>query len=940
MSGPKRRLANAVGLAGAVCLAVQPALAGSTWLSSVTIKENGRSTTIPASASSLKGPAFGSLQNMAPDASSSATAVFNLSISLEANPQGDDQYPEDDAGGVDDSAQVAYEERIEEFADAVYQMTNGAHKIGTVTVFRDGAQANNADVQWKEDCTDSDPTTTAPGPRASPSGFGVPGDRIYMCTNWEGAPTLMSTPKGSGFTLAHEWGHYTLGIFDEYVSNCGKTPETSCVEFFPRSTDTASSPSIMHNQWNAARSGGDADWLEFSTSDVEPYASSTGGDGDDKNGQARVFGEPVWDTLTRSTTNDPRHSYTKDRVQYTTLTAPTAPNFLVNDDESDARSDLDIVWAGSQVVELMIDRSGSMGGTPIANARTAASLLVGQLTPGANAVGVGAFTGSASQVFAIADIPDPDTGVITGAQNAIAALTSGGSTDIEEAALLALQETQNFQGGNRPSVVYLLTDGQSFVDEANVISEYTAANVPLITFGFGSGVDSSLLQNLANGTGGSYFFSPTSLAEIQQAFVAANAAVSSSVVVNSATAPATGNATEVRTLQFDSTLSAADINVTYDGPESDITLALLDASGTDTGIAFTCNADAEVSCNATVDVAAEGAGEYGVEITNTVGTDKDVSVLVSGTPSTFESYDMAVQFDNANYPESLILRSSVSKGPPLSGLDVTADVTRPDGTVVQVALLDDGNGADRIADDGNYTAILPYDANGDGTYTAVVSASNPQGNAQTTFEGAAITVTEDGNGATPTPESVTENFTRVSVANASVAGAQSDDHADDPTVPGACTLVNDDNSDTLGRIDFAGDVDCFFFTPSSTDNSLFARITSLYQGMDPVIRVFDATGATELLQFDLASSPNPDSGAISEVPADSLDAAGHVITVAHADDAATSGNYAASIGSQLTSDQAPDGPGDTDTGGAVGPLGLLIAAIMALLGLRQRRVKV
>jgi MYXO-CTERM domain-containing protein len=113
--------------------------------------------------------------------------------------------------------------------------------------------------------------------------------------------------------------------------------------------------------------------------------------------------------------------------------------------------------------------------------------------------------------------------------------------------------------------------------------------------------------------------------------------------------------------------------------------------------------------------------------------------------------------------------------------------------------------------------------------------------------------------------------------------------------------------------------------------------------MEPVVRVYDATGTTELLQFDLGSSPNPDSGAISEIPASSLDDAGHVITVEHADDTAETGTYAASIGPSLASDNPPAGlgdDGDEPSGGALGPWGLLIAALMALVGLRQRRATV
>lgn len=909
----RHRIANILGTTGLVCLAAQPALAGSSWLSSVTMEGGGKIA-----------PAGTGAAAEIISRTTSASSVFNISISLEENPTGDDDYTADP--GAADDAQNKFEKKIEEFADAVFQMTNSKHKIGTVTIFRQGKQANNADVQWKENCPSN------AGPRANPSGFGVSGKRIYFCTNWDGAPSLMDTPKGAGFTLAHEWGHYAYGVYDEYIANCGQNPETNCPIWLPRSTDTQSSPSIMNNQWNAAVAGGDQDWLEFSTTDVEPYKTTA--DGDDKNAHARTFGENAWATLTRSPTTDPRHAFLPSRTQYTNLAAPTGADKTVSDDESTARSELKIVWAGNQVAELMIDTSGSMSGTPMNNAKTAGSLLVGQLTPGENAVGVGRFTSSASQVFAITDIPDPDTGVRAAAQSAISAFVASGGTNIEGAALTALAQVQGFQGGTRPSVVYLLTDGQSSVNVANVVSQYTAAKVPLITFGFGSSVDTALLQSLANGTGGQYFFSPTSLAAIQQAFIAANAAFSSSVVVSSGTAPAAPSTAEVRTIPLDSTMATAAINVTYALAEADVSLRLLDGTGADTGLTFTCSATSEVSCDTEVDVSTLGAGDYGLEITNNTAGAKDVSVLVSGSPSTFESYDIAVQFDNANYPASFGIQATVSAGAALTGLDVVARVTKPDNSTVDIPLLDDGRNGDLNADDGTYSADVAYDM--DGTYTAVVTASNAAGNAQTTFNSVAIAVGEDGNGITPTPTNVTENFTRTGVANAVVAGMAADDHSDDPTVPGACTAFTDDNVDVVGRIDAAGDVDCFFFTPTATSDDLIARITSLRMDMEPVIRVYDPTGTTELLMVDLTTSENDKSGVIATIPAGSLDAAGHVVTVEHSDAAATAGGYALSVGAKLVSDK-PTQQAQEDTGGAMGPLGLLFAALLAAVGLRQRR---
>ena len=137
-------------------------------------------------------------------------------------------------------------------------------------------------------------------------------------------------------------------------------------------------------------------------------------------------------------------------------------------------------------------------------------------------------------------------------------------------------------------------------------------------------------------------------------------------------------------------------------------------------------------------------------------------------------------------------------------------------------------------------------------------------------------------------------------------------------------------------------MDCFSFTPSATDTALSVRATRLAGGMDAVITVYDAAGTTEIASFDMSASANSDSGLVATIPAATLDAAGHIVTVAHADATASMGSYNFSVGTALTSDVAavvapvtpPAGGGG---GGSFGPFGLLGLALLSLLGLRRRR---
>jgi calcium-activated chloride channel regulator 3/4 len=718
-----RRLMGSLSMLTIAALLVVPAVvqAGDHWLSRVTVK----SPTQPDTIMSAKQAASNSLATVM---KTSSTAVFGITISLDAIPQGDDDWTVDD--GANDADQRAYEERIKEFARAVYQSTNGGHKIGMVTIYRDGALANSVDVLWNENCSAYN------GPRANISGFGVAGKRIWMCTNWPGAAALMPTPKGSGYTLAHEWGHYTYGLYDEYAAEqctAANIAANTCRESTPRATDTYAIPSIMGCQWMAAGgsclgvsySGPIADFLEFSTQNIHPFrADSTG-----TNAQKRVFGESAWETLTRDSATDPKFSWLSERTQYTTLTAPTDPNWIVNNDESTALSELDIRWVGDQLMDMSIDVSGSMSGTPLANAKTGANLLIDQIQPG-TAIGVSSFATNVVRNFAITDIPDPDTGVRASAKAAVNALIASGLTSMYDGLIFSLNDLLAFDP-NRTGVVYLLSDGgdnDSTATESSVISAYQAAGIPIIAFAYGSYAPTGTLLNLANSTGGAFFQSPTTLPEIQVALLSAEAKFSDNVLLASARVSVAAGTT-TQTIPMDSTLASAMINLSYTGSQTDFSFSLLRPDGTDSGVTFTC--EGSTSCSATLDetfFASDGYGDYQVQLVNNIGIPQDVTVLVSATPSGAETYDIAVGFSSStvNYPTDMVIRATVTKkGVALAGLDVVAEVTDPSGSSFDVPLLDDGMGADILADDGTYSASISYTANG--SYSAVVTASNAAG---------------------------------------------------------------------------------------------------------------------------------------------------------------------------------------------------------------------
>jgi hypothetical protein len=176
--------------------------------------------------------------------SASSQTVFDVTISLYNKPSGDDN-PNVDTGSEE---QTKYEKILRAWADGVCEESNGSHRLGKVRIFRQGTFPM-ADVIWN----------AREWPRSSPSGFGASGEHITFGDVFpDGRGTgsdlnMLDDTEASGYTLAHEWGHYVYGLYDEYR---GQDDSTGQPIYSPRSSDHPVQLSIMSNQWLAAASRG------------------------------------------------------------------------------------------------------------------------------------------------------------------------------------------------------------------------------------------------------------------------------------------------------------------------------------------------------------------------------------------------------------------------------------------------------------------------------------------------------------------------------------------------------------------------------------------------------------------------------------------------------------------------------------------------------------
>jgi len=149
-------------------------------------------------------------------------------------------------------------------------------------------------------------------------------------------------------------------------------------------------------------------------------------------------------------------------------------------------------------VVLAIDRSGSMRGQPIRDARRAAADFIKAMR-GIDRVGAVSFDDNVTVISRLSS----DKGPLL---KAIAKITVGKDTALNDAVMNALALLSPFTG--RRAVV-VLTDGKENRSKASrkeAIEEARKVGVPVITVGLGAEVDASALKAIAGRTGGRSFF--------------------------------------------------------------------------------------------------------------------------------------------------------------------------------------------------------------------------------------------------------------------------------------------------------------------------------------------------------------------------------------------------------------------------------------------------
>jgi len=157
-------------------------------------------------------------------------------------------------------------------------------------------------------------------------------------------------------------------------------------------------------------------------------------------------------------------------------------------------------------LSLVLDRSGSMGGAPLANSIKACQFVIEQMDP-ADVLSLVAFDNQVKTVFPPAPVKHKNS-----MKAAVGAIEPGGSTNLSGGLLEGAQYVRKAVKDGTVNRVILLSDGhanQGITEPArlaDIAREFRSSGVGITTMGVGDGFDEELMETIADNGGGNFYF--------------------------------------------------------------------------------------------------------------------------------------------------------------------------------------------------------------------------------------------------------------------------------------------------------------------------------------------------------------------------------------------------------------------------------------------------
>ena len=405
-----------------------------------------------------------------------------------------------------------------------------------------------------------------------------------------------------------------------------------------------------------------------------------------------------------------------------------------SDTETDAIQYATIAQSNVDVM-LVIDRSSSMAGTPIVNARNSAKLFV-DLTSINDMIGVVSYNSLSSVNYPLTAVSTND--IKTEAKTAIDGIISSGNTSIGAGLEDGRDELIGKGDTNHPWAIVLLSDGQENTSPmvSDVLPSIVATKIKAFSIGLG-GVNEATMQDIAYQTGGNYYYTPSE-AELIAIYNSISGQIAGRQTLYQVSDSIQQGETVEKTVNVDPSVEEAIFSLSWNTSTSDIDLTLKTPSGllidpqtaqNDPNVEFVSGQTYEY-----YKVYNPEAGNWTLTLYGATASLNSPSISMSSDTVDGESYYLSVQgvsnltldvaFDRPTYSlgDPINLQVSLTDNAPIVGASVTAQIQRLDAQMDTMVLYDDGWHADGQANDGVYANFYPR-TNYQGAYHFYVNAS-------------------------------------------------------------------------------------------------------------------------------------------------------------------------------------------------------------------------
>ncbi|MHA1228742.1 MAG: VWA domain-containing protein, partial [Candidatus Hodarchaeales archaeon] len=377
-------------------------------------------------------------------------------------------------------------------------------------------------------------------------------------------------------------------------------------------------------------------------------------------------------------------------------------------------------------IVLVIDRSGSMRGTPLDSAKSAAMKFV-QEVDNNNYIGVVQFNDSAQIVHPLTKISFLSRLSI---QLAISGITSYGLTSIGAGLLLGKNLLESNTKRGFRNILIVLTDGQENTPPwiSQIAPQILSAKIVVFGVAMGDvGTTNKYLRDLCNRSGGTYqaVLDWTGLAQVYNQ-IQAEVNPKCAILVNKMKTIKGKETIEIETIVDTSissglkfsldSLSIDTLNFTLSDPYGKI----YDSSyyGYSPGPGF------KVFNIPSSDIK---AGTWKITIKNTSNSEVIATVNVKAESSL--RVNASVDNQLITFPDPIHIKASAKKeGIVITNLNVIAEILTPLGEIKRIPLKDNGVNGDFMPGDGSYEALF-FDYDSDGNYSITVIFKNEKNEA-------------------------------------------------------------------------------------------------------------------------------------------------------------------------------------------------------------------